>query len=80
MSGEYIVEIKSSVFGNTPLNEADFDADCHVEFKSESAAEEWVSNQIEPYLNMGTLEFHTAHQSDTSGVDAYLFLRPSLNS
>lgn len=77
MTETYLVEAKSSVFSDTSLAEADFDTDCQREFPSEAAAEDWVSDRMDPYSNAGTLSLHTAHPNDTSDVDAYLVFRPS---
>ena len=77
MTETYLVEAKNSVFSDTSLAEADFDTNCQREFPSEAAAEDWVTDQMNPHTNPGTLSLHTAHPNDTSDVDAYLVFRPS---
>ncbi len=42
---DYIVELKDSVFRETPLAEADFDDDRRLAFDSKADAEEWVTEQ-----------------------------------
>ncbi|MFB6222884.1 MAG: hypothetical protein ABEH86_04320 [Haloarcula sp.] len=73
---DYIVELKDSVFRETPLAEADFDEDRRLAFNSKADAEEWVAGQNRNHTNMGQLTLHTAHPADTSDVDAYVVFRP----
>jgi hypothetical protein len=73
---DYIVELKDSVFRETPLSEADFDEDRRLAFDSKADAEEWVTEQNRNHTRMGQLTLHTAHPADTSAVDAYVVFRP----
>jgi len=77
MPDNYLVELKDSVFRETPLTEAEFGDDLCIEFSSEADAEEWVSDQNRSHSEMGELTLHTAHPNDTSDVDAYLVFRPT---
>jgi len=77
MSDSYLVELKDSVFRETPLTEAEFDDDRQIEFPSETDAEEWVAARNRSHSAMGQLTLHAAHPNDTSTVDAYVVFRPS---
>ena len=76
MSGNYLVELKDSVFRETPLTEDEFDDDLRIELPSEDHAEAWVSEQNRSHSEMGTLTLHTAHPNDKSNVDAYVVFQP----
>ena len=76
MADDYIVELKDSVFRETPLKETDFDEDRRIAFASRADAESWVAGQNREHANMGRLTLHTAHPADTSNVDAYIVFRP----
>lgn len=76
MSNSYLVELKDSVFRETPLTEDDFDDDRQIEFSSEADAEEWISDQNQLHSKMGELTLHTAHPNDKSDVDAYVVFQP----
>jgi hypothetical protein len=76
MSGNYLVEIKDSVFRETPLTEEEFDDDLRIEFDSENHAEAWVSKQNRSHSEMGDLTLHSAHPNDASNVDAYVVFQP----
>ena len=73
---DYIVELKDSVFRETPLAEADFDDERRLAFDSKADAAEWVTEQNRNHASMGQLTLHTAHPADTSAVDAYVVFRP----
>ncbi|MFB6233140.1 MAG: hypothetical protein ABEH61_02670 [Haloarculaceae archaeon] len=77
MPDSYLVELKDSVFRETPLGEADFEDDRQIEFPSVADAEEWVSEQNRTHSKLGALTLHTAHPNDKSAVDAYVVFRPS---
>ena len=77
MSDSYLVELKDSVFRETPLTEEEFDDDRQIDFSSAADAEEWVAVQNRSYSTMGQLTLHAAHPNDTSTVDAYVVFRPS---
>ena len=77
MPDNYLVELKDSVFRETPLTEDEFNDDRQIEISSEADAAEWVSEQNRSHSEMGELTLHTAHPNDTSDVDAYLVFRPS---
>lgn len=77
MSDSYLVELKDSVFRETPLTEDEFDDDRQIEFPSETDAEEWVAEQNRSHSKMGELTLHTAHPNDTSDMDAYVVFKPS---
>ena len=74
MPDGYLVELKDSVFRETPLTEDEFDR--QIEFPSEAGAEEWVSEQNRSHSEMGELTLHTAHPYDKSNVDAYVVFQP----
>ena len=76
MSGNYLVELKDSVFRETSLTEDEFDDDLRIEFPSEDHAEAWVSEQDHSHAEMGNLTLHTAHPNDKSNVDAYVVFQP----
>lgn len=76
MADDYIVELKDSVFRETPLEETDFDEDRRIAFASKADAEGWVSNQNRAHTRMGQLTLHTAHPADTAAVDAYVVFQP----
>ncbi len=76
MSTNYLVELKDTVFEDTPLTENEFSDDRQIEFPSEIAAQEWVSERNQLYNNLGELTVHTAHPNDTSDVDAYIVFQP----
>ncbi|MEF8783838.1 MAG: hypothetical protein V5A39_13035 [Haloarculaceae archaeon] len=76
MADDYLVELKDSVFRETPLEETDFDEDRRITFSSEADAEAWVTEQNQEHANMGDLTLHTAHPADKSNVDAYLVFQP----
>ena len=76
MSGNYLVELKDSVFRETPLTEDEFDDDRRIGFPSEDHAEAWVSEQNRSHSEMGALTLHTAHPNDNSNVDAYVVFQP----
>jgi hypothetical protein len=76
MADDYIVELKDSVFRETPLAETDFDEDRRIAFASEADAEAWVTERNQEHTRMGQLTLHTAHPADKSAVDAYLVFRP----
>ncbi|OYR63225.1 MULTISPECIES: hypothetical protein [Halorubrum] len=73
---DYIVEIKDSVFRETPLAEANFDEDGRLAFDLKADAEEWVTEQNREHTSRGQLTLHTAHPTDTSDVDAYAVFQP----
>lgn len=75
MAPNYLVELKDSVFRETPLTEDEFGR--HIEFPSETDAEEWLSDQNRSHSEDGKLILHTAHPNDTSDVDAYVVFKPS---
>lgn len=77
MSDNYLVELKKSVFRETPLAESDFDEDRQIAFASKERAEEWVTEQNRTHANMGQLTLHTAHPNDSSNVDAYVVFQPT---
>ena len=79
MPGNYLVELKASVFRETPLTEEEFDDDLRIEFPSEDRAEAWVSEQNRSHSKMGSLTLHTAHPNDKSNVDAYVVFHPVQN-
>jgi hypothetical protein len=74
MPDSYLVELKDSVFRETPLTEDEFDR--QIEFPSEADAEEWVSEQNRSHSEMGELTLHTAHPNDKSDADAYVVFKP----
>ncbi len=76
MPDRYLVELKDSVFRETPLTESDFEYSRRIEFPSEADAEEWVSDQNRSHSEMGELTLHTAHPNDKSDVDAYVVFQP----
>jgi hypothetical protein len=91
MPDSYLVEVKPSVFSETSLKPADFDAVSNLslseeefeggllmEFTSEEDAESWVqSYSPEIYTHRaGRLRLHSAHRDDGSDVDAYLLFKP----
>jgi hypothetical protein len=76
MADGYLVELKDSVFRETPLEEADFD-NRQLTFRSEGDAAAWVSEQNRSHSRTGNLTLHTAHPDDNSGVDAYVVFRSS---
>ncbi|WP_340100104.1 hypothetical protein [Salinibaculum salinum] len=74
--GDYIVELKDSVFRETPLSEVDFDEDRRLAFDSKADAEEWVTERNREHASRGQLTLHTAHPADTSDIDAYVVFQP----
>jgi hypothetical protein len=76
MPESYLVELKDSIFRETPLTEDEFDDDRQIEFLSEDDAEEWVADQNRSHSELGELTLHTAHPNDTSDVDAYVVFQP----
>jgi hypothetical protein len=76
MSGNYLIELKDSVFRETPLTEEEFDDDLRIGFASEDHAEAWVAKQNHSHSEMGDLTLHTAHPNDKSNVDAYVVFQP----
>ncbi|WP_273836262.1 hypothetical protein [Halococcus sp. PRR34] len=76
MSDNYLVELKASVFRETPLTEDEFDDDLRIEFPSEDHAEAWVSERNRSHSKMGDITLHTAHPNDSSTVDAYVVFQP----
>jgi len=77
MPDSYLIELKDSVFRETPLTEDEFDYDRQIEFPSEADAEEWVAEQNRSHSEEGELILHTAHPNDTSDVDAYVVFKPT---
>lgn len=77
MLDSYLVELKDSVFRETPLTEDEFDDDRQIEFPSKADAEEWVADRNRSHSELGTLTLHTAHPNDKSDVDAYVVFKPS---
>lgn len=76
MSERYRIELKESVFRDTPLTEAEFDDDLQLEFSTETEAEAWVAEQNRDHSERGDLTLHTAHPNDRSNVDAYVVFQP----
>lgn len=76
MSERYRIELKESVFRETPLTEAEFDDDLQLTFSSEREAAAWVTEQNRAHSEMGELTLHTAHPNDQSDVDAYVVFQP----
>lgn len=76
MSERYRIEIKESVFRETPLTEAEFDDDLQLVFSLESEAAAWVAEQNGKHSKMGELTLHTAHPNDQLDVDAYVVFQP----
>lgn len=76
MSECYRIELKESVFRETPLTEAEFDDDLQLEFSTETEAEAWAAKQNRDHSEMGDLTLHTAHPNDKSNVDAYVVFQP----
>lgn len=76
MPGNYLVELKDSVFRETPLTEDEFDDDLRIEFPSKDHAEAWVSEQNSLHSKMGSLTLHTAHPNDKSNVNSYVVFQP----
>ncbi len=77
MSESYRIELKESVFRETPLTETEFDDDLQLEFTSETEADAWVAEQNGNHSEMGELTLHTAHPNDSSNVDAYVVFQPT---
>ncbi len=50
---DYIVELKDSVFRETPLTEGDFDDERRLAFDSKADAEEWVTEQNREHTSRG---------------------------
>jgi len=75
VTDSYLVELKDSVFRETPLAPETFD-DRRIAFDSREAAEEWVAERNDEHATLGQLTLHAAHPEDTSGVDAYVVFRP----
>jgi hypothetical protein len=73
---DYIVELKDSVFRETPLAEGDFDDERRLAFDSKADAEAWVTEQNREHTSRRQLTLHTAHPADTSDVDAYVVFQP----
>ena len=76
MVEDYLVELKDSVFRETPLEETDFDEDRRIAFDSKADAEAWVTRRNQEHASMGDLTLHTAHPADKSAVDAYVVFQP----
>jgi len=91
MRESYLVQVKPSVFTETSLKPADFDAVSNlslseeefeegliIEFTTREDAQSWVhSYGPEIYGRRdGQLRLHTAHSADDSDVDAYLLFKP----
>jgi hypothetical protein len=76
VSDTYLVELKDTVFQDTPLTEDEFSDDRQIEFPSEGAAEEWISEKNELHDNIGGLTLHAAHPNDKSDVEAYVVFQP----
>jgi hypothetical protein len=76
MAETYLVELKESVFSETPVAEESFDDDLRIEFASKDDAETWVSEQNRSHSEMGQLTLHTAHPNDKSDVNAYVVFQP----
>ena len=76
MTDDYIVELKDSVFRETPLEETDFDENRRITFASKADAESWVTELNREHASMGKVTLHTAHPADTSNVDFYLVFQP----
>jgi hypothetical protein len=74
--GIYRVTVKESVFRETPLREDEFSDDLELVFESKKTAQEWLDTQNERHSRPGTLTFHSAHPTNSSGVDAYLVFQP----
>lgn len=55
MADNYIVELKDSVFRETPLTEADFDENRRIVFASKADGEAWVTEQNRRHASMGQL-------------------------
>lgn len=77
MTDSYLVELKESVFRETPLTKEEFDDDLQIEFTSKDDAEAWISDQNRLHSELGELTLHTAHPNDKSTVDAYVVFRPT---
>lgn len=77
MAERYLVELKDSVFRETPLNEDNFEDDRQLTFRSEDDAEEWIAEQNKSHSELGELSLHTAHPNDNSEVDAYVVFQPA---
>lgn len=91
MGSSYLVQVKPSVFSETDLTPADFDAvsnlslsgdefdsKLNMEFSSREDAESWVEG-LDYRKNVGRrgrLRLHSAHSEDHSEVDAYLLFKP----
>ena len=73
---DYIVELKDSVFRETPLTDANFDEDRRLVFGSKADAEGWVTEQNREHTSRGQLTLHTAHPANTSDADAYVVFQP----
>jgi hypothetical protein len=76
MTDGYLVELKESVFRETPLTQTDFDEDLQIAFSSKAKAEAWITEQNQDHASMGQLTLHTAHPDDKSDVDAYIVFQP----
>jgi len=76
MSESYLVELKDTVFQDTPLTEDEFSDDRQIEFSSEADAEAWVSAKNKLHDNLGELTLHAAHPNDNSDVEAYVVFKP----
>ncbi len=76
MSDTYLVELKDTVFQDTPLTEEEFSDDRQIEFSSEADAEAWVSDKNKLHDNLGELTLHDAHPNDNSDVEAYVVFQP----
>ena len=76
ISTNYLVELKDTVFEDTPLIEDEFSDDRQIEFPSETAAQEWVSEKNQLHNNLSEIIFHAVHSHDTSDVDAYMVFQP----
>lgn len=81
MADSYLVELKPSVFRETPLSRVDFEFDSEdaprLSFDSETDAETWVIELNREHPITGQLTLHTAHPDDASNVDAYLVFHPT---
>jgi len=77
MVERYLVELKDSVFRETPLMKDDFEDDRQLRFRSEDDVEEWIAEQNESHSELGELSLHTAHPNDNSEFDAYVVFQPA---
>ena len=76
MTDTYLIELKDSVFRETPLTANEFDDNRQLEFPSDADAEEWVREQNRLHTDSNELTLHSAHPNDKSDVDAYVVFQP----